>query len=110
MTSTKPGGYTSEVRRKAERMARARRGRESMWRYLAHVGVLGWMFILPVVLGAAGGHLLARWTGIRFLAVVGLLFGLAAGSYVAWRQVRHSLEDAEDEAKADQTTHQEKTG
>ena len=89
--------YTSEVRRKAQRMARARRSKDPMWRYLAHVGVLGWMFILPVVLGAAGGHLLARWTGIRWLAVVGLLAGLATGSYVTWRQVRGSLEEAEHE-------------
>lgn len=101
MTGGGSGSYTDEVRRKAERMARARKSRDSMWRYLAHVGVLGWMFILPVVLGAAGGHLLARWTGIRFLAIAGLLVGLATGTYVAWRQVRHSLEDAEDEAKRD---------
>ena len=95
------GSYTDEVRRKAERMARARKNRDSMWRYLAHVGVLGWMFILPVVLGAAGGHVLARWTGMRFLAVMGLLLGLGTGAYVAWRQVHQSLEDAQDEAKPD---------
>lgn len=98
-----PDDYPREVRRKAERMARARRSHNSMWRYLAHVGVLGWMFILPVVLGAAGGRLLARWTGIRLLALAGLLAGLGTGAYVAWRQVRQSLEDAEDEAKPHDT-------
>lgn len=98
-----PGTYANEVRKKAQRMARARRSHDPMWRYLAHVGVLGWMFILPVVLGAAGGRLLARWTGMRWLAVVGLLAGLGTGAYVAWRQVRRSLEDAEheDEPPAD---------
>lgn len=93
-----PESTADQVRRKAERMARARRSHDSMWRYLAHVGVLGWMFILPVVLGAAGGRFLARWSGQRWLAVVGLLVGLAAGSLVVWREVRHSLEDADREA------------
>jgi ATP synthase protein I len=99
VTASGPNSYPDQVRRKAERMAQSRKHRDTAWRYLANVGVLGWMFILPVVLGAAGGHLLARWTGIRFLAVAGLLLGLGAGAYAAWRQVRRSLEDAEDEAK-----------
>ncbi len=91
--------FTSEVRRKVERMARARRNRASAWRYLAQVGVLGWTFVLPVVLGAAGGRLLARSTGVRAFAVVGLLAGLATGVYAAWRQVRRSIEDAENDGE-----------
>lgn len=83
--------YPAQVRRKAERMSRARQQRDAAWRHLVHVGVLGWVFVLPVVAGVAAGRLLARVTGVRALALVGLLVGLALGGFAAWREIRHSM-------------------
>jgi ATP synthase protein I len=89
--------FPQEVRRKAARMARGRARGATPWRHLVHVGVLGWMFILPVVGGAFLGGALARITGRAMFAIGPLLLGVAAGAYGVWRQVRGSLRD-DDEA------------
>ncbi|MCC6903387.1 MAG: AtpZ/AtpI family protein [Polyangiaceae bacterium] len=85
--------FVSEVRRKAARMRSARRERRSFWSQVAHVGVLGWTFVLPVVAGAFAGRWLARSAGSRVAGVAPLLLGVAVGVYVVWRQVRQSLSD-----------------
>lgn len=91
--------FAEVVRDKARRRARARAEGESLWRHLVHVGVLGWTFVLPVVLGAVLGRALAHWTGVRQLALVPLLLGVVVGAYAVWRQVRSSVVDErEDEA------------
>jgi len=82
-----------EVRRKAERIERERRRKPMFWRDLAHVGVLGWVFILPVVALSWIGHLLARTSGALWPAVVGVLGGVALGAYLVYRNVARSLEE-----------------
>ena len=57
-----PARTDEEVRRKAARVKR-RRGRPALFRHLAHVGVLGWVFILPVIGLTWAGHLIGRWRG-----------------------------------------------
>lgn len=88
--------YEGQVRRKAERMAASRRRRHLAWRNLAHVGVLGWVLVLPIVAGALLGGLLVRWTGIRPLGLLGLLLGVLAAAYAAWREIRGSLGEEDD--------------
>jgi len=88
---------TGPVRRKALRMLRARRQRVSPWRALLHVGVLGWVFVLPVVLGVVGGRLVELHLGLRGATLGGLLLGVVAGAYAAWRQIRQSLAEGDDE-------------
>lgn len=88
--------YANSVKRKAERMARARRHPHSIFKYLLHVGVLSWMFVLPVVLSAFVGRQLAQWLGVPALALALLGVGLATGVGLVWRQLRSSLEDVED--------------
>lgn len=82
---------TSEaVRKKADRIERARRSKP-VWRHLASVGVLGWMFVLPLLLFAYLGHFLAKSTGELWPAVAGVGVGLLVGAYLAWRQLRRDL-------------------
>lgn len=92
-----PSRDSDEVQRKADRVLRARARRDPLWRHLGHVGVLGWVLILPVLLGLLLGHLASVRLGTRVPALLGLLAGLAAGIYGAARQVRGALrEDEED--------------
>lgn len=88
----KPDSYPSAVRNKAERMSEARRRPHSVFRHLAQVGTLSWLFVLPVVLFAFLGRMLARWSGVPQLALLALALGLALGGYLVWRQLARSLD------------------
>ncbi|HJL15234.1 MAG TPA: hypothetical protein RMH99_06235 [Sandaracinaceae bacterium LLY-WYZ-13_1] len=79
------------VRRKARQIERDRRKKPVFWQHLAHVGVLGWVFMLPVVTLAWVGHLAADATGELWPALVGLAAGLLLGGYLVWRNLRDSL-------------------
>lgn len=81
------------VRRKAARMARARGARLPLWKHLAHVGVLGWLFILPALAMMLLGRWLGQLAGVPLLTVGGLLVGLLLGAYLVARSVRRSLND-----------------
>ncbi len=83
------------VKRKAERIQRERGKRPVFWKHLAHVGVLGWVFMLPVIALAWIGRLVADMTGQLWPAVAGVVSGILLGGYLVWRNVRDSL--AEDE-------------
>jgi hypothetical protein len=88
--------YVREVRGKAQRLLRAREREGGFWRHVAHVGSLGFVFALPLVGGAALGHVVAQRTGRPILALVVLLLGLLAGAFASWRLIRQSLrEDGE---------------
>jgi len=76
-----------EVQRQAGRRQRSlREGEPTLLRQLSTLGVLGWVIVLPMLLGLAGG----RWldhrlgTGITFSAAL-LLQGVAVGAVAAWR-------------------------
>lgn len=90
---TEPDPFVEEVRRKAARMARARRDQRGIWATLARAGSVGWQLALPLVAGAVGGRALALWTGVGALALVGLALGLAGGLWGAWRAISASTED-----------------
>ncbi|MCA9627645.1 MAG: AtpZ/AtpI family protein, partial [Myxococcales bacterium] len=88
--------FLDTVRRKAARMASARRERQRFWQSLAHVGVLGWVFVIPVILFAFVGRLLARLSGQPALAVGLILLGVGVGAYGVWHQLRPSVRDPEE--------------
>jgi len=80
-----------EVQRQAGRHQRSLRdGEPTLLRQLSTLGVLGWVIVLPMLLGLAGG----RWldhrlgTGITFSAAL-LLLGVAVGAVAAWRWMYH---------------------
>jgi hypothetical protein len=84
------------VRRKVERMRRARETRLPLWRHLAHVGVLGWLFILPALGAMLLGRTAERLTAVPGLTVAGLIAGLALGAFLVARSVRRSLNEPDD--------------
>jgi ATP synthase protein I len=94
-----PTPETEEVRKKARRAQLARAEKSGAWKYLANVGVLGWVFMVPVLLGLFLGRLVALRTGSRAPLLVGLLAGLVLGAWGTWRQVRRSLLDDPGEPK-----------
>jgi hypothetical protein len=83
--------YIETVRRKAKRMAAARLRHDSLFRHLAHVGVLSWMFVLPLVLSAFLGRLLANTFQRQELGLAALGVGLVTGIWLVWRQLSRSL-------------------
>ena len=80
-------GLLEQVRRRAESKQRWRReGDPSFARQLAAVGVLGWIIVVPTLLGVLIGRWVDHWlaTGITFTAAL-LLLGVFLGSWSAWR-------------------------
>lgn len=81
--------WIGQVRRQWQRQLRSRReGEPSLLGQLASVGVLGWVLVVPTLLGIALGRLLdAQWhTGITFTAAL-LLLGVVLGGWSAWRWI-----------------------
>lgn len=79
------------IEKKADDLAKKRDRKPPILRHLAHVGVLGWIFILPVVLLAWLGHEVSLVLNATWPAVFALLLGVAIGAYGVWRNVSESL-------------------
>jgi ATP synthase protein I len=82
--------FVGEVRRQAERAAKARQ--TGFWHGLAAVGAVGWMVTVPAVAGALAG----RWLDERFAQGIFwtlslLVAGLAIGCASAWRYISGEL-------------------
>lgn len=76
-----------QVRRRASSTQRwLREGEPTLARQFAAVGVLGWIVVIPALLGIWLGRALDRWlsTGITFTAAL-LLLGVLLGGWSAWR-------------------------
>jgi ATP synthase protein I len=78
------------VRLREQRRERWKReGERSLWQNLSMIGSLGWLIVVPTLLGV----LLGRWldrvfnTGITFSGAL-IFVGIAIGSYLAWQRVR----------------------
>lgn len=84
--------YPRQVREKAKRLASARQQSAGFWRHVAHVGSLGFVFVLPLVAGAALGRVVAVWTGRPGWALGLLLVGLIVGAVASWRLIRESID------------------
>lgn len=82
---------TEEAARRAA--ARARAGRDdpepSLARRFGQIGVLGWMIVVPMLIGLAAGHWLddRLGTGIMLAAAL-LMLGAALGLWLAIRWMR----------------------
>ncbi len=63
-----------------------REGEPSVARRLAQIGVLGWIIVVPVLIGVFGGRWFDRMfgTGLFFTGPL-LMVGLAIGCWSAWR-------------------------
>jgi ATP synthase protein I len=82
-----PDGLIDSVRRRRQRYRTwMRQGEPTLGRYLAQVGVLGWMIVVPALLGVFLGRWIDRsmGTGIFWTGPL-MLLGLAAGCWTAWR-------------------------
>ena len=77
----------ASIRDRTQRRERAQReGEPSLGRYLAQIGVLGWMIVLPGLVGVFAGRLLDRWLGSGIFWTGPLLIaGVAIGCWGAWR-------------------------
>jgi ATP synthase protein I len=83
--------FVREVRRQAER-ARAARD-VSFFEGLRLVGAVGWMVVLPALIGAAAGRWLDRRNGSGIFWTLSLMMlGLVLGCAGAWRQARRDLQ------------------
>lgn len=82
--------FVREIRRQAERAQVDQR--LTFWQGLGLVGAVGWMVVLPALLGAFVG----RWIDVRthsgvFWSLSLLFAGLTLGCIGAWRHVDQEL-------------------
>lgn len=77
------------VRTRRERLDRWNRdGERSVGRNLAMIGALGWIVVVPTLLGMFAGRWLDRQFASGIFWTLGLLvLGLAAGCWMAWKRM-----------------------
>jgi ATP synthase protein I len=80
------------VRRRRVRRERWRReGERPLGHNLALIGVLGWLIVMPTLIGIFVGRWLDRITENGIFWTVSLLFvGLCLGCWLAWRRVNEA--------------------
>ena len=72
-----------------QRLRRQRDGEPSVARRLAQIGVLGWIIVLPTLLGVWLGRLLDDHLHSRLMFTGALLMvGLALGCWSAWKWMK----------------------
>jgi ATP synthase protein I len=82
--------FVREVRRQAERAQASQH--LSFWRGLGLVGGVGWMVVLPALIGAFLGRWIDHRSGAGVFWTLSLLFaGLTLGCLSAWRHVAQEL-------------------
>ena len=91
MKSGSPNGQLEKaVERRSARADKWRReGERPLGRNLALAGALGWLIVVPTLLGAFSGRALDRMlgTGITFSAAL-MCIGLVLGCWLAWQRMR----------------------
>jgi ATP synthase protein I len=81
-----PDGLARAARLRHERRRRA--VEPSLGRYLAQIGVVGWMVVTPGLLGVVLGRWLDRTLGTGIFCTAPLLLaGLALGCWSAWKRM-----------------------
>ncbi len=94
MTAVPPNHETlrRSVRTRRKRKQRwEREGERSLAKNLGMIGALGWLVVIPALVGILVGRWLDRlWeTGIMWTAAL-LFVGLVAGCALAWRRIHES--------------------
>lgn len=105
MTPTRPPsksshGLLSEIHSKVKALENARGSKSATLDNLILVGVLSWVFVLPLLAGVFSGRFLASRLGWPHLRIIGLVAGLVIGLYAAWRQVHRSIGKTESKKDA----------
>lgn len=80
-------GLVEQVRIRGERHRRwLREGEPAVARRLAEIGVLGWIIVVPMLLGLGAGRWLDRAMGSGlFWTAPLMLLGLGLGGWSAWK-------------------------
>ncbi len=74
--------------RRARRELWQREGERSLGQNLAWIGVLGWLVVVPTLIGVFAGRWIdARWSTGIFWTVSLLFLGVCVGCYLAWQRV-----------------------
>ena len=82
-----PDGMAEAVRKQQDRYAQWRaEGEPSLLRFVGQIGILGWIIVLPTLVGMFVGRWLDRsfGTGIFWSAAL-LVLGVALGFWSGWR-------------------------
>ncbi len=78
-------------RQRARRERHAREGERSLAQNLALAGTVGWLVVVPALLGIALGRYLDGVLDAGITCTAALVFlGIACGSYLAYRRIRES--------------------
>lgn len=78
-------------RRRARRESWRREGERPLGANLALVGTLGWLIVIPALLGTLAGRWLDRKTGMGVTFTAALMtLGVVFGCWLAWKRVRLS--------------------
>ncbi len=90
MTAPEDDPIISEIRLRGERQRRWLRGGDgSVARRLAQIGVLGWITVIPMLIGIAAGRWLdGRYHSGVFWTAPLLMLGAALGCWSAWRWIK----------------------
>jgi ATP synthase protein I len=82
-----PNGLIASVRQQRERRRRWRlEGEPSVARFVGQIGVLGWITVLPTLLGLFVGRWLDQKLGTEiFWSAPLLVIGAALGCWLGWR-------------------------
>ena len=85
------GELDEAVRRRREREERWKQdGERSIGQNLAMIGALGWIVVVPTLLGVFIGRWLDRHLASGIFWTLGLLvLGLAIGCWLAWKRMHH---------------------
>ncbi len=87
----KDGLYRSVELREERRERWLREGERPLWANLSMIGSLGWLIVVPTVLGAFIGRWLDELTGQTVFWTGSLIFiGAALGLYLVWQRMDHS--------------------
>jgi ATP synthase protein I len=79
------------VRRRSRRDRWLRQGERPLAKNLALVGTLGWLLVVPTLLGTFAGRALDRRLGTHVTFTAALMFaGVVAGSWLLWRKVHRA--------------------
>ena len=88
------GTENSETLRESVRLARERRerakqqGERPIAKNLAMIGALGWLIVVPTILGVLGGRWIDRAGESAPFWTLSLMFaGLVVGCWLAWRRM-----------------------
>jgi ATP synthase protein I len=84
-----PEELAEAVRLRQERRKRwEREGERSLWKNLSMIGSLGWLVIVPTLIGTFAGRLLDRAFDQGIFWTAALIFvGVSFGCYLAWQKV-----------------------